>query len=150
MAATKEVAFKSTILRQIRPTVSDASGRGCGRRTRRRANVLAVPMLKENELVGAFILYRQEVRPFTDKQIELVQKFRCPGRHRHRKHAAAQRAAGAHATTLPRRWISRRPRRRCSRSSQARLAILYPVFHTILAKAARICDAKFGMSIWLD
>ena len=34
-----------------------------------------VPMLKESELVGAFIIYRQEVRPFTDKQIELVQNF---------------------------------------------------------------------------
>ena len=37
--------------------------------------VLAVPMLKENELIGAFILFRQEVRPFTDKQIALVQNF---------------------------------------------------------------------------
>ena len=36
---------------------------------------LAVPMLKENELVGAFTLGRQEVRPFTDKQIELVTSF---------------------------------------------------------------------------
>jgi class 3 adenylate cyclase len=37
--------------------------------------VLAVPMLKENELIGAFMLCRQEVRAFTDKQIELVQNF---------------------------------------------------------------------------
>src|SRR6266852_1210873 len=36
---------------------------------------IAVPMLKENELVGAFFIYRTEVRPFTDKQIELVQNF---------------------------------------------------------------------------
>ena len=40
-----------------------------------RGSLLAVPMLKENELVGAIIIYRQEVRPFTDKQIELVQNF---------------------------------------------------------------------------
>ena len=33
---------------------------------------LTVPMLKEDELVGAIGIYRQEVRPFTDKQIELV------------------------------------------------------------------------------
>ena len=32
-------------------------------------------MLKENEVKGAIILYRQEVRPFTDKQIELVKNF---------------------------------------------------------------------------
>jgi len=30
---------------------------------------------KENELVGAFVIYRQEVRPFTDKHIELVKNF---------------------------------------------------------------------------
>ena len=37
--------------------------------------LLVLPMLKENELVGAFTIYRQEVRPFTDKQIELVRNF---------------------------------------------------------------------------
>jgi GAF domain-containing protein len=45
--------------------------------------VLVVPMLKENELVGAIGIYRQEVRPFTDKQIALVYEFRQSGRHRH-------------------------------------------------------------------
>ena len=36
---------------------------------------LTVPMLKENDLIGSFSLYRQEVRPFTDKQIALVTSF---------------------------------------------------------------------------
>ena len=37
--------------------------------------LVSVPMLRENELVGAIAIYRQEVRPFTGKQIELVANF---------------------------------------------------------------------------
>ena len=50
----------------------------------------AVPLKKESELVGAFVIYRQEVRAFTDKQIELVNKLRQSGRHRDREHTATQ------------------------------------------------------------
>jgi signal transduction histidine kinase len=45
-------------------------GRFGGART-----LLVVPMLKDNEAIGVFGIYRQEVRPFTDRQIELVQNF---------------------------------------------------------------------------
>ena len=38
-------------------------------------STVTVPMLKDDELVGAFAIYRQEVRPFTEKQIELVENF---------------------------------------------------------------------------
>ena len=37
--------------------------------------LLVVPIMKENELVGTFAIYRQEVRPFTDKQIALITSF---------------------------------------------------------------------------
>ena len=36
---------------------------------------IAVPMFKDDQLAGAIVIYRQEVRPFTDKQIEMVQSF---------------------------------------------------------------------------
>ena len=45
--------------------------------------LVSVPMLKESELIGSIAMFRQQVKPFTEKQIELVQNFRCAGRHRH-------------------------------------------------------------------
>ena len=37
--------------------------------------LLVVPMIKDDALMGAIVIFRQEVRPFTDQQIELVQNF---------------------------------------------------------------------------
>ena len=43
---------------------------------------IAVPLKKESELVGAFVIYRQEVRPFTDRH-RACHELRRPGRHSH-------------------------------------------------------------------
>ena len=51
------------------PTIVDAVELGGVR------SAVAVPMLKDNEAIGAIFIYRQEVRPFTEKQIALVQNF---------------------------------------------------------------------------
>ena len=54
---------------------------------------LAVPLLRDGKTIGIFSLSRNEVNPFTDKQIELADDLRRPGRHRDREHATIKRAA---------------------------------------------------------
>jgi GAF domain-containing protein/CheY-like chemotaxis protein len=68
LAKTKKAVHVLDALQEEGSTVSLA--RLAGART-----VLSVPLLKDGELIGAIAIYRQEVRPFTDKQIELVQNF---------------------------------------------------------------------------
>ena len=79
-------------------------------------SLVSVPMLRETELIGTISVYGQEVRPFSDKQIELLQQFRQAGRHRHREHAAAQRKL---STVNYDCCNSKPPPPTCSRSSAA-------------------------------
>ena len=96
-------------------------------------------MLKEDKLIGALIVYRQEVRPFTDKQTELVKNFAAQA-----VIAIENARLLTQRTTLAMRWSSRRRRRKCCRLSASSPGDLEPVFTTMLEKAVRICDARYG------
>jgi len=69
LAKTKQIVHITDILAE-QPEARGRFADLAGART-----LLIVPMLKEQELVGSMGIYRQEVRPFTDKQIALVQNF---------------------------------------------------------------------------
>jgi two-component system NtrC family sensor kinase len=111
-------------------------------------SLVAVPMFKEDELVGAIVIYRQEVRPFGDKQIELVKSFaaqaviaientRLLNELRQRTDDLTESLEQQMATSEVLGVIS---------SSAGELA---PVFEVILENATRICEAKFGnLTLW--
>jgi GAF domain-containing protein len=106
-----------------------------------------VPMLKEDEFVGAISIYRKEVRPFTDRQIELVQNFanqaviaiestRLLNELRQRTDDLSEALEQQTATSEVLQVISSSP------------GELEPVFQAMLANATRLCAAKFGV-LWL-
>jgi len=100
-------------------------------------SIIAVPMLNDQDLVGIILIYRQEVRPFTDKQIELVKNFAAQAviaiENARLLNELRQSLEQQTATADVLRVISSSP------------GDLETVFQTMLVNAVRICAARFGV-----
>jgi GAF domain-containing protein len=112
---------------------------------------LEVPMLKEDDVVGAIVIYRKEVRRFDDREIELIQNFaaqaviaienaRLLNELRQRTDDLSQRTTDL-TEALAQQTATSEVLRVISRSA----GDLGPVFASMLENAVRICDAEFGI-----
>jgi len=103
--------------------------------------VLAVPMVKENELIGSINIQRQQAQPFTDKEIELVSNFSKQAviaiENARLLNELRESLQQQTATADVLKVISSSP------------GELRPVFQAMLENATRICEAKFGV-MWLS
>ena len=112
--------------------------------------VLAVPMLKEGEVAGAIVIYRQEVRTFNDREIEILKNFaaqaviaienaRLLNELRQRTTDLSQRTADLTEALEQQTATSDVLQIISSLAGE-----LDPVFHAMLEKAAGICDVTYG------
>src|SRR5262249_42803861 len=112
-------------------------------------SVLGVPMLREGVPIGVLGFARSDVRPFTDKQIELVETFADQAV------IAIENVRLFDEVQARTRELSESLEQQTATSEVLQVIStstgdLEPVFQAILEKATRICEAKFGNLLLYD